>query len=191
MSHRRTATQIVAAGIALAGCNPFAIPEVDLYAEPQHPELLAHLEEQTQIVDQYGVIDESAGVYRVPVDKAIARVAADPNLLEPLVELKSDLSEMTVVQQGEYHFVNTYACGACHSLQGERKVGPHLNNRWGGEAPIEGGEVLAFNDAYFKESVYYSQAKIARGYPAAMPVFAGQMEDEHFEAIKAYLLTFQ
>ncbi|MGF1508112.1 MAG: c-type cytochrome [Myxococcota bacterium] len=179
--------------LALAGtlsCNPFAIPEPNLYAQPQDPEWLAHQQEQAGIVETYDKLDE--GQYRVPVNVALKRVAQDPALLEPVFEQKTvDLESMTVVERGEYHFVNTFVCASCHSLEGQRKVGPPLNNRWGGEAPLEGGEVVAFNDAYFRESVLYSTKKVARGYPPAMPVFANTMSESQYEEIKAYIETYQ
>lgn len=119
------------------------------------------------------------------------RTPVEAGLTAPTTEEKVSLDDMPLVAQGEYHFNNTYACASCHSLQGERKVGPALNGRWGGIAPIEGGNPVAFDDGYFRESVYNSRAKIAQGYPPAMPVFQGIMKDQHFEAITAYVKTYQ
>jgi len=172
-------------GVVALSCG---IPEVSLFPIDDYPEKDAYREEQEKILTGYAKAED---VYQVPVDKALAMVASDPSMLDPLVELSNDLSEMTLAEKGKRHFEITYACAACHGFEGQRKVGPHLNNRWGGEAPLEGGEVVAFNDAYFKESVLYSNKKIARGYPAAMPVFEAQMSEEDFEAIKAYVMTYQ
>lgn len=119
---------------------------------------------------------------RDPLEAGLVNVDAPP---------KPKMEDMDLVAQGEYHFNNTYVCNSCHSLEGERKVGPALNGRWGTMAQLESGSSETFDDAYFKESVYQSREKIAKGYPPAMPVFAGVMKDEDYEAIKAYVKTFQ
>ncbi|MEM6369680.1 MAG: cytochrome c [Myxococcota bacterium] len=171
---------------ALAACG---IPDVSLFPIDPWPEKDAYLENQKTALTGYDRVEETKK-YRIPVKDALAMVAKDADGLKPLVRLKTDFSEMTQVERGERHFNITYACAGCHGFNGQRKVGPHLNKRWGGEAPLEGGTVVAFNDEYFKESVLYSTKKIARGYPAAMPYFAELMSEEDYEDIKAYVMTY-
>lgn len=156
----------------------------------EHTETLKWKEEQEALLEQYAKADD-AETYQIPVSVAIQAVAKDPELLAPVVELKTDLSGMSLAQKGEQHFKITYACAGCHSMEGNRLVGPALNNRWGDKALLEGGEEVVFDDEYFKESVLYSRKKIARGYPPAMPVFNEIMPEEDYEAIKAYVMTYQ
>jgi len=171
---------------AIAACG---IPDVSLFPIESYPDKEAYLEEQKAALTGYGQVEETKK-YRVPVDDALAMVAKDGDGLKPLVKLKTDLSEMTQLERGERHFNITYACAGCHGFNGQRKVGPHLNNRWGGEAPLEGGEVVDFDDGYFKESVLYSKKKIARGYPAVMPYFADSMSEKDFQDIMAYVKSY-
>lgn len=179
--------RISAATAFLVACHGPLPMEYDEYQV-----VTEHEKEQAEILSGYGVVDASSGVYKVPIEQAMRAVAADPSLLAPVVEKKEvNLEEMTLVQQGEYHFNNTYVCASCHGFEGVRKIGPPLNNRWGKKAEIEGGDPVVFNDAYFKESVWYSRNKISKGYPPAMPVFDGIMTPEHYEAIKAYVKTYQ
>ncbi len=162
-------------------------------AEPTYepyPDQVAHDTKQKEMLASYSVTNQDKGLYQVPVDVALDLVASDADLLDPVVKLKS-LEEMNEVERGQYHFQNTYACAACHGFEGEKKVGPALNARWGKAALLEGGEEVVFNDEYFKESVLYSTKKIARGYQPVMPVFAGQMTDEHLAEITAYIKTYQ
>lgn len=175
------------AAFAVSACEG-AHPDFDIRS---YPELEEYLAKERETLESYAAVDQAAGVYRIPVSRAMELVANDASLLGPVVEVKSNLEEMTLAQQGEYHFNQTYACGACHAVDGSQRVGPALNNRWGGEAPLEGGEVVTFNDEYFKESVLYSTKKIARGYQPVMPQFAEQMTDEHLQAIMAYLEQYQ
>lgn len=157
----------------------------------EHTETIEWKKAEQAKNETYDVVDEASGAYKIPVSVAMKMMVEDKSMLAPVIEIQTDLSGMSLVAKGEQHFKITYACAGCHSLAGQRLVGPHLNNRWGGEAPLEGGEVVAFDETYFKESVFYSRKKIARGYPPAMPVFDGIMSDEDYEAIKAYIMTFQ
>lgn len=165
------------------------IPDVSLFPIDPWPEKEEYLQSQQSALTGYDKVSETQK-YRIPVEDALAMVAKDSDGLKPLVKLKTDLSEMTQIERGERHFNITYACAGCHGFNGQRKVGPHLNGRWGGEAPLEGGEVVAFNDEYFKESVLYSKKKIARGYPPVMPYFADTMSEKDYEDIKAYVMTY-
>ncbi len=185
----RASGAVLAAGL-LTGCWQDFRKRVTLKYK-EHTETIEWKKAEKEKLAVFDRLDEEKGVYQIPVSVAMKSMAAKPEMLAPLIEIKSDLSDMSLAQQGEQHFKITYACAGCHSLEGQRLVGPALNGRWGGDAPLEGGEVVKFDDEYFRESVYYSQAKISRGYPAAMPVFADTMTDEHFEAIKAYVKTFQ
>lgn len=176
--------------VTLSGCwldfRKFVTLQFD-----EHTETADWKKEQVEVLTSYGVVSEEAGLYRLPIASAISAVAADASLLEPVIELKTDLSDMSLAQQGEQHFNITYGCAACHSLEGQRKIGPALNQRWGKVALLEGDEEVTFDDEYFYESVYYSRKKIARGYPPAMPVFENVIPQEHYEAIKTYLTQYQ
>ena len=135
----------------------------------------------------YDVIDKKAGKYQVPIQQEIVAVAANPKLLEPLIELP-DLDTMTPLQRGKYLFENTYACAGCHALDGTVKKAPHLNGRWReGPSIMSTGESIPFTDEYYKESELYSQAKIVKGFQPIMPVFAGRMPEKDMLEIMAYL----
>lgn len=187
---------IVVAAAAVTGCTQDSWmgyrKHVTLEFE-EHDETINWKNQEKAALEKYAKAEEE-GRYQVPVSVAMQNVAKDPSLLEPLIELKTDLSGMTLAQQGEQYFKIKYACAGCHSMQGQRLVGPALNNRWGTVALLEGDEEVPFNDEYFKESVLYSRKKIARGYPPAMPQFRGGelvISDEEYEAIKAYVMTYQ
>jgi cytochrome c553 len=179
-------TLSMATVVTIVACG---VPDVSLFPVEPYPDKEAYLEQQHKMLTDYGEVEETKK-YRIPVDKALAMVATKEGGLKPLVKLKTDLSEMTQLERGERHFNITYACAGCHGFNGQRKVGPHLNNRWGQQALLEGGKAVAFDDGYFKESVLYSKKKIARGYPAVMPYFADSMSDKDFQDIMAYVKTY-
>jgi mono/diheme cytochrome c family protein len=60
-------------------------------------------------------------------------------------------------------------CNACHTLDGNRLVGPTWKGIWGRTEKIAGGGEVVVDAAYIKESIENPQAKIVDGYPPAMP----------------------
>ena len=134
----------------------------------------------------YEQVDKQ-GHFQIPVKQALAAVAADPKLLEPLIQLP-DPDEMTPLQRGKYHFENTYGCTGCHAINGTVLRAPALNGRWRGPpSEITTGEKIPFTDEYFKESVLYSQAKIVKGFQGIMPLFNGRIPEKDLLEIQGYL----
>ena len=177
-----TARLLCAASVLLFACG-----EKKEAPAPATSDLDQLKEAELGSLDSYDVVDKKAGKYQVPIQQAIAAVAANPKLLEPLIELP-DLDTMTPLQRGKYHFENTYACAGCHALDGTVKKAPHLNGRWReGPSIMSTGEAIPFTDEYYKESELYSQAKIVKGFQPIMPVFAGRMPEKDMLEIMAYL----
>jgi cytochrome c oxidase subunit 2 len=80
-------------------------------------------------------------------------------------------------------------CNACHSLTGERVVGPTFKGVWGREETLETGEKIHVDENYVMESLMKPQAKIVKGYPPAMPTFQGVVTDAEVKSIIEFLKT--
>jgi cytochrome c oxidase subunit 2 len=52
---------------------------------------------------------------------------------------------------------------------------------------LESGQTVLFDESYIRESVFDPAAKIARGYPAAMPTYQGQVSEEQLLGLIAYI----
>lgn len=74
----------------------------------------------------------------------------------------------------------SYACAGCHSLDGSKLVGPTLKGI-GGRA----------DKAFLKQSIVEPNAVITKGFPAAMPSFAGMLNEQQLEDLLAYLKTLR
>ncbi len=61
-------------------------------------------------------------------------------------------------------------CNACHTLDGNRLVGPTWKGAYGRKEQLTDGTEVTIDDAYLKESILKPMAKIVMGYPPAMPV---------------------
>ncbi len=113
---------------------------------------------------------------QVPVEDRWAIVAyvrqmqktRDPNLNEEggvnVVVAKSSTSSE---EQGKQLFA-AKGCIACHSLDGNRLVGPSFKGVYGKTESTSAGDVVV-DDAYIKESMLTPMAKVVTGYPPAMP----------------------
>lgn len=167
--------------VALAACEP-----PPLGPEPVYEELEALRAKEQESLTSYAVVDAENDRYQIPLEAALAWVASDPKMLEPVVELPK-IEDMTPLARGQYHFENTYACAGCHAVDGSVKQAPHLDGRWGSVSEMTDGAKVKFDDAYFRESVYDSRAKVVNGFQPIMPPFEGRLPEADFQDIVTYL----
>lgn len=85
------------------------------------------------------------------------------------------------------------ACGACHTLDGSKLVGPSLKGLFGATRTVvaDGAEVaVTADEAYLQRSILEPRAQVVKGFPPVMvlpkPVDAGEAKD-----IAAYLTTLK
>lgn len=79
-------------------------------------------------------------------------------------------------------------CNACHSIDGSRLVGPSFKGTWGTTRPTSAGPVT-MDLAYVKESILQPMAKIAEGYPPAMP--PQQLNELEIESMALFFETLK
>lgn len=79
-------------------------------------------------------------------------------------------------------------CYACHSLDGETKIGPTLLGIFGTTVELEDGSSALIDDAYLVESILQPDAKRVAGYgEAAMPSYEGLVSVGDAEALAEYI----
>ncbi|WP_345985872.1 cytochrome c oxidase subunit II [Sulfurimonas sp. HSL-1656] len=86
---------------------------------------------------------------------------------------------------------NTKGCGACHSLDGSKKLGPTLKGLYGSTLTVvtdgKNREVTA-DEAYLRSSVETPNADIVEGFaPGLMPPFGKMLSAEEIEALVTYM----
>jgi len=99
---------------------------------------------------------------------------------------KNEDEGASLAQKGAKLF-NQKACAGCHSIDGSKVVGPTMKGLAGAERKFVDGTKAVADDAYLRESILNSMAKIVEGYPPAMPLFQGQLEEEEVSAIIDYI----
>lgn len=83
-------------------------------------------------------------------------------------------------------------CYACHSLDGERIIGPSLLGIYGTSVELDDGRVVPIDDAYLVESILRPEAKKVAGYgDAAMPSYDGLVTPEDARALAEYIKSLR
>lgn len=87
-------------------------------------------------------------------------------------------------------------CVACHSTDGSAGVGPTWQGIFGHEVTVvlpDGTETkVTADEAYLKESILNTAAKIVKGYQAGvMPNYEGQLNEEDLTALIEYLKSLK
>lgn len=79
------------------------------------------------------------------------------------------------------------ACNTCHTIDGSPSVGPSWKGIYGTDRPLADGSSVAVDDNYLRESITVPAAKIAKGYQAIMPAYAGLLSDREIDALIEFI----
>jgi cytochrome c oxidase subunit 2 len=97
--------------------------------------------------------------------------------------------ESVLVTQGQTIYQKK-ACQGCHTVTGDKLVGPSWKGIWGMMESTDHGMVKV-DDDYIRESILQPQAKIVTGYPPSMPSFSGQISDQEISEVIAYIKSLK
>jgi cytochrome c oxidase subunit 2 len=89
--------------------------------------------------------------------------------------------EGTLAQRGARLF-NDLACATCHLDTGQGR-GPSLKDIMGTTVELTDGSSAIVDEAYLRESILNSQAKIVKGFQPLMPTFQGLVSEENLVAL--------
>ncbi len=90
-------------------------------------------------------------------------------------------TEGTMAERGAKLF-NDLACNTCHLDSGQGR-GPSLKDIVGRPVELAGGQTAMVDEAYLRESILNSQAKIVKGFTPLMPTFQGLVSEEGLAAL--------
>ncbi|HXG88485.1 MAG TPA: cytochrome c oxidase subunit II [Vicinamibacterales bacterium] len=77
---------------------------------------------------------------------------------------------------------NQLACNTCHLETGQGR-GPSLKDIFGKPVELADGSTVTVDEAYVRESILNSQAKIVKGFQPLMPTFQGLISEEGLVAL--------
>ncbi|MGA7671394.1 MAG: cytochrome c [Nitrolancea sp.] len=98
--------------------------------------------------------------------------------------------------KGQQLFVQ-YKCGECHSLSGERIVGPPLNGLYSSTVALTNGKTVVADDAYLKLALIEPDSQIVNGYPSGVmsshiQQFETDLEStQNLDALIAYIKSLK
>ena len=93
--------------------------------------------------------------------------------------------EGTLAQRGAKLF-NDLACNTCHLDTGQGR-GPSLKDIVGKPVELQDGATVIVDEAYLRESILNSQAKIVKGFQPLMPTFQGLVSEDNLVALIEYV----
>jgi len=96
-------------------------------------------------------------------------------------------SGQSLASAGEQLF-QQLGCVTCHRNDGQGR-GPSLVQLPGKTVKLEDGRTVVADEAYLRESILNSQAKIVAGYKPIMPTFKGLVSEEGLMQLIAYIKT--
>jgi cytochrome c oxidase subunit II len=79
-----------------------------------------------------------------------------------------------------------FGCNLCHGQQA-----PTLAGLYGSKVELEGGGTVVADDAYIRESILDSTAKIVKGYPPIMPSYRGQVSEVQLLELVEYIKSLK
>lgn len=112
----------------------------------------------------------------------------------PVADFESWLSaegagNLSLADQGRQLYASK-ACIGCHTLDGNRAVGPTFKGLFGKTEALEGGGSVKVDENYLRESILEPNKSIVATYPAGvMPTFAGQLSDADVGALIEFIKT--
>lgn len=109
----------------------------------------------------------------------------------PDVPRKIDCAEPSpdCAEDGKY-VAERNACGACHSIDGTKNIGPTWLGLFGRTEAMTAGGSIVVDDAYIAESIRNPALKIVAGYENVMTPY-DFLSDDEINALVEYIKTIQ
>lgn len=83
------------------------------------------------------------------------------------------------------------SCNACHSINGDPKVGPTFKGLFGSEQELMAGTKVVADENYIRESIMDPMKKVVKGFAPSMPTYRGQLSDEEMNQLIAFMKTLK
>ena len=146
---------------------------------------------------------ERAGKLQLPISRAMALVAAEgakpfakqaaaapaaPAAAAPAAAPAPFVVDAKLAAQGKALFTSK-TCSACHSVDGNRLVGPTMKGIWGRKEKMADGTELYVDEAYFARSIKEPMAQVVEGYPPAMATLP--VSDDEIKALLHYVASIK
>ena len=80
------------------------------------------------------------------------------------------------------------ACVSCHTVDGNRKIGPSMKGIWGKEVELADGRKILRDKKYMRASILNIKQYDIKGYPnGVMPVYEGRIAERDLDELVKYI----
>ncbi len=97
-------------------------------------------------------------------------------------------AQISMAERGK-KLVEELACIGCHSITGEKSIGPTFKGIYGRKTLLEDGRTIIADYEYIEHSITNPKKEIVKGYPEVMPPF--NISEDELHAITYYLKTLK
>lgn len=118
-----------------------------------------------------------------PVEQAVSRAA----LVDGRVARVGAQSE-PMAEQGR-RAATERGCLSCHTIDGQRHIGPTWHNLYGRWVDLRGGGRVLADEQYLTRSMMEPQADVVAGYRPVMPTYFGSLPQPDAAAIVEFIKT--
>jgi cytochrome c oxidase subunit II len=103
--------------------------------------------------------------------------------------LAANASDATLTGDGETLF-HRFGCAGCHGAGASVKA-PSLAGLFGRPLALRDGGTAVADESFLRDAILEPAQHAAAGYPAIMPSFAGQLDEEQVVALVAYIKSLR
>jgi cytochrome c oxidase subunit 2 len=82
-------------------------------------------------------------------------------------------------------------CLACHTVDGEKHVGPSFRGLYRSTVPLEGGGTAIADEAYLTRSMMLPAADVHQGFKPLMPTYEGRLDSDEVGALVEYIKSLR
>ena len=112
------------------------------------------------------------------------------NRQDALADLRLEAPSARMVEQGQ-RLAGTQGCFKCHSVDGERHIGPTFLGLYEREERLSNGQVIRVDEAYITQSMMDPGAHLVAGYQNVMPTYQGKLAGPETAAIVEYIKSLR
>jgi mono/diheme cytochrome c family protein len=86
---------------------------------------------------------------------------------------------------------STMGCQGCHTTDGSAAAGPSWSGLWMSEVELADGSTVTADEGYIRRAILEPNAQVHAGFPAIMPSFQGQLDDNQIQAVIEFIKTLE
>ncbi len=118
---------------------------------------------------------------------AVSHAGAQPELAGGVVGAQG----LTSMSDDGRAAASRYGCFSCHTIDGQKHIGPTWQGLYESLVPLTGGHVVRADEDYLTRSMMDPLADVVAGYAPVMPVYQGVLPEPEVAAIVEFIKSLR